>query len=63
MTTVAPRCVRDALRVAARGRGDDATRARRVVKRRDLVQRAAHLERASRLECLDLEEHIRAEEL
>src|SRR5437773_1066768 len=38
------------------GRGRDDTAApRRIVQRRDLVERAAHLERARRLESLDLE--------
>src|SRR5437879_13226389 len=38
------------------GRGrDDAAASRRIVQRRDLVERAAHLERARRLESLDLE--------
>ena len=57
------RGVRHALGVAAGRRGDDAPQAGCVVERRDLVQRAAHLERARRLERLDLEEDLRAEQL
>ena len=54
------RCVGDALRMTARRRRDDATPARVCIERRDLVERAADLERPGRLESLDLEVHFGA---
>ena len=56
-----PRRVGDALRVAARRRGDHAAFARGRTERRDLVEGATHLERPCRLEGLDLEMHVGAE--
>jgi hypothetical protein len=51
---------RDRLAVIARARGDDARRALVRRQRRQLVDRAAHLERACALQVLRLQQHLAA---